>query len=334
MTASALVSTRTSLAEIAEILRAHASFVILSHVRPDGDAIGSQTGLGLSLRALGKQVTLINEDGCPDNLDFLPGSNTVHQPDGQPVDAEVVIAVDTAARERLGANSLANLGDTPRVWINIDHHVSNPGYGDHVHIDPASPATGQIIYELLVQNDLPVDDAVRRNLFAAISTDTGSFQYPSTTARTFAIASEMVAHGLDVGGLSALLYHRRPLRKVVLLQRLFQTLQLSENNRVADWQLTAATKDELNLKPEDSEDLIDQIRSIDTVQVAVFFEELPDGKVRVSSRSKDRAIDVCRICQQFGGGGHPLASGARLPGPLSTARQNFLQAIHEALPQT
>ncbi len=334
MTSSAPASSRASLAEIAEIIRAHASFVILSHVRPDGDAIGSQTGLGLSLRAMGKKVTLLNEDGSPDNLNFLPGSNTVCQPSEKPVDAEVVIAVDTAARERLGSNTLANLDGTPRIWINIDHHISNPGYGDHVHIDATSPATGQIIYELLVQNSFPVDDAIRRNLFVAISTDTGSFQYPSTTARTFAIASEMVANGLDVGGLSALIYHRRPLRKVILLQRLFQTLQFNEDNRVADWQLTAATRDELALKPEDSEDLIDQIRSIDTVQVAVFFEELPDGKVRVSSRSKDKAIDVCRVCQQFGGGGHPLAAGARLPGPLTTARQLFLQAIHEALPQT
>ena len=90
----------------------------------------------------------------------------------------------------------------------------------------------------------------------------------------------------------------------------------------------------MGLKPEDSEDLIDNIRAIDTVLVAVFFEELPDGKVRVSSRSKDRSVDVCKICQQFGGGGHPLAAGARMPGPLATARQRFLSAIYEALPQT
>lgn len=328
------VSNPSGLPAIAALLRAHDSFVILSHVRPDGDAIGSQTGLGLSLRAAGKKVTMLNEDGCPDSLLFLPGAADVTKPDGSPVDAAVVIAVDTATRERLGHGVLAQLDGTDRVWINIDHHVSNPGYGDHVHIDPSSPATGQIIYELLAGNGFPVDDAVRRNLFVAISTDTGSFQYPSTTARTFSIAAEMVSAGLDVGGLSSLTYHRRPLRKTVLLQRLFQSLELSAGNRVADWQLTAATRAELALKPDDSEDLIDHIRSIDTVQVAVFFEELPDGKIRVSSRSKDHGIDVCKICQQFGGGGHPLAAGARLSGPLATARQRFLQAIYEALPKT
>ena len=324
----------SSLAEIADLIRRHSSFVILSHVRPDGDAIGSQVGLGLSLRAMGKKVEMINEDGCPENLDFLPGATTVRKPDASPVEAEVVIAVDTANRERLGGATLASLGDSPRVWINIDHHVSNPGYGDHVHIDPTSPATGQIIHELLAQNGFPMDDAVRRNLFVAISTDTGSFQYPSTTARTFAIAAEMVAAGLNVGELSSLTYHRRPLRKVKLLQRLFHTLELTAGDRVADWRLDNPTKRELGLKPEDSEDLIDVIRSIDSVMVAVFFEELPDGKVRVSSRSKDASVDVCKICQLFGGGGHPLAAGARLPGPLDQARQRFLQAIHEALPQT
>lgn len=323
-----------SLADIAAILRARSSFVILSHVRPDGDAIGSQVGLGLSLRLLGKKVDMINEDGCPENLDFLPGATEVRRPDGSPVDAEVVIAVDTANRERLGARTLADLGEIPRIWINIDHHVSNPGYGDHVHVDPSSPATGQIIHELLAGNGLPVDDAVRRNLFVAISTDTGSFQYPSTTARTFAIAAEMVEAGLDAGELSALTYQRRPLRKVKLLQRLFQTLELGADDQVADWRLDHATRIELGLKPEDSEDLIDVIRSIDTVRVAVFFEELPDGKVRVSSRSKDKTIDVCKVCQIFGGGGHPLAAGARMAGPLHQARERFLQAIHEALPQT
>lgn len=323
-----------SLADIAGLLRAHSDFVILSHVRPDGDAIGSQVGLGLSLRAMGKKVEMINEDGCPENLDFLPGATGVRKPDASPVGAEVVIAVDTANRERLGSATLASLGETPRIWINIDHHVSNPGYGDHAHVDPSSPATGQIIHELLAQNGLPIDDAVRQNLFVAISTDTGSFQYPSTTARTFAIAAEMVAAGLDVGALSALTYQRRPLRKVRLLQRLFHTLELTAGDRVADWQLDAATKAELDLKPEDSEDLIDVIRSIDSVVVAIFFEELPDGKVRVSSRSKDPAVDVCKVCQQFGGGGHPLASGARMAGPIHLARQRFLHAIHEALPKT
>lgn len=325
---------QTPLGEIAAILREHQSFVLLSHVRPDGDAIGSQTGLGLALRAMGKDVVLWNEDGCPENLDFLPGATGVQQPDDRPIDAEVVIALDTATRERLGRNVLAAVGSKPKIWINIDHHVSNPGYGDVVHIDPTAPATGQIVYELIHGHGLPMTNEVRENLFVAISTDTGSFQYPSTTSRTFAIAAEMVAEGLHVGDISAKTYQRKPLRKVLLLQRLFQTLHLSADGRVADWQLDLATKHELGLKPEDSEDLIDQIRSIDSVKVAVFFEELPDGKIRVSSRSKDRSVDVCKICQIFGGGGHPMASGARMPAPLSQSRQRFLEAIYEALPQT
>ena len=319
-----------SLSEIAEALRHAEAVVVISHVRPDGDAVGSQVGLGLALRALGKNVLLLNEDGCPEHMDFLPGSETVRRPGKDPVEADVVVALDTAARERLGKGVLAQLGDAPRRWINIDHHVSNPGFGDLVHVDPTVPATGQIIYELLEEGGLPRPVEVLENLFVAISTDTGSFQYPSTTARTFAIAAAMVEAGVDVGTLSARTYHRRPLRKVRLLQRLLNNLELHDAGRVAACYLDLATKKELGLKPEDSEELINEIRAIDSVVVAVFFEELPEGKIRVSSRSKDPAVNVCRICQQFGGGGHPLAAGARMPGPLAAARERFLSAVHEA----
>ena len=319
-----------SLAAIAAALREARSVVVLSHVNPDGDAIGSQVGLGLALQAMGKPVTLLNEDGCPENYAFLPGTGNVQRPGKEPVDAAVVVALDTATRERLGKEVLAQLGDAPRLWINIDHHVSNPGYGDMVHVDPSVPATGQLVYELLEQGALPMPMEVLENLFVAISTDTGSFQYPCTTARTFHIAAAMVGAGLDVGALSSRTYHRRPLRKVRLLQRLLGSLQLHDNGRVASCQLDLATKQELGIQPGDSEELINEIRAIDTVLVAVFFEELADGKIRVSSRSKDSAIDVCRICAQFGGGGHPQAAGARMPGPLAEARDRFLSAVHEA----
>ena len=319
-----------SLPEIAAALREARSIVVLSHVRPDGDAVGSQVGLGLALRALGKTVVLLNEDGCPENLDFLPGAETLRRPGKEALEADLVVALDTAVPERLGKGVMTQLGNAPRRWINIDHHVSNPGYGDLVHVDPAVPATGQIIYELLEQGGLPRPVEALENLFVAISTDTGSFQYPSTTARTFAIAAAMVEAGVNVGTLSARTYHRRPLRKLRLLQRLLDNLELSDGGRVAACHLDLATKRELGLRPEDSEELINEIRAIDTVVVAVFFEELPEGKIRISSRSKDPAVDVCRICQQFGGGGHPLASGARMPGPLSAARERFLSAVHEA----
>jgi len=324
-----------AVAEIVRMLKEHERFAIACHVRPDGDAIGSQLGLALSLLEAGKEVVCINEDGCPDNLTFLPGMELVHMSSGHGgiLDVDVVIALDTAARARLGVNTLGMLPlEVP--WINIDHHVSNPGYGDINLIDDSSPATGQIVYEVLKEAGLPMPIRALDNLFVAISTDTGSFQYPSTGARTFAIASEMVEAGLDVGHLSSMTYDRRPLRKVLLLQRLYQRLELTHDNKVASWWLDMETSRELGLMPEDSEDLINDIRSIDTVVVAVFFEELPDGNIRVSSRSKNRDVDVCKICQRFGGGGHSLAAGARMPGPMKEAQKQFLQAVYESFDKT
>jgi bifunctional oligoribonuclease and PAP phosphatase NrnA len=312
--------------EIAAVLRGHDKFVILSHVRPDGDAIGSQLALGAALMACGKHVRIINEDGLPENLAFLRGAGVVETPPSEPLDVEVAIAVDTAAKPRLGERAL-HAASKAKLWINIDHHVSNPGYGDLNHVDAASPATGQILYELLVFAGLPFPEISRDALYVAISTDTGSFQYPSTSARTYEIGADLIRRGLDVGDINSATYDNHPRRRVELMRALLNTLEIGADGLVAHWELRHKTRLDLELQPEDSEGLIDTIRGIRGVQVAVFFEELPDGRVRISMRSKDRRFDVCEIAMAFGGGGHALAAGIRMDGPLEQAKQRVLEAI-------
>ncbi|MDQ3626588.1 MAG: DHH family phosphoesterase, partial [Verrucomicrobiota bacterium] len=175
----------------------------MSHVRPDGDAFGSQLALALSLRELGKKVTVWNEDGLLEKYDFLPGGELLQQPPDEPQTFDIVVALDTATQLRLGT---AGDAATAPTWINIDHHPSNPRYGDLVHIDSIAPATGQILFEFLSSENLPMNAAIAENLFVAISTDTGSFQYPSTTARTYEIGAELLRAGVDVGRVSQLLY--------------------------------------------------------------------------------------------------------------------------------
>lgn len=319
------------LAEIGRALTEHQSFVVLSHMRPDGDAIGATLALGITLRNLGKQVYLINEDGLPESLAFLDAEGLVQSPPDTPLDVEVAIALDCAAKPRLGARALAAASQA-RLWINIDHHVSNPGYADINHVDPRSPATGQLVYQLLTSMRLPLAPAVRDAIYVAVSTDTGSFQYSGTTAETYELAAALLREGLDVGRINALTYDNQPLRRVELLRALLETLQLAGGGRIAHWQLSEATRVRLGLQPDDTEGLIDLIRSIRGVLVAVFFEELPDGKIRVSTRSKDAAVDVCAICAQFGGGGHQLAAGIRMAGPMASAQQQVLAAVEAALP--
>lgn len=323
--------TNTSFTELAALFQSASSFAVLAHQRPDGDAIGSTLALGLALKNLGKPVRFLNDDGLPANLAFLPGSNLIEQPaPGQTVEAEVAIAVDCANRERLGPNALAALAGA-KTWVNIDHHVSNEGYGDLHYINSGAPAAGEIIYDLLTTAALPLTPEIASNLYVAISTDTGSFQYQSTTAHTYEIAAALIRAGINVSKLCQDTYESYPLRRVELLRHLLNAMQISHGGKVASWALTRAFADSINMQPDDNEGLMDNLRSIQGVVVAAAFEELPgpEGKIRLSLRSKDPAIDVGAVCASFGGGGHRLAAGARLAGPLSDAQSRVFQALHE-----
>ena len=320
-----------SLPQIADVLREHQRFVIMGHVRPDGDAIGSQVAMALCLRELGKEVTVWNEDGTMDKLRFLPESGLVQKPPAEPRDFDVALALDTSTRNRLG--TCLGAIRSARVWINIDHHVSNERYGDLVYIDPAAPATGQILYELICAGGLPLNSAIAENLFAAISTDTGSFQYSNTTARTLEIAAALVSAGVNVGEISEQLYQSYPRRRLELLRELLNGMKCTCDGRGAAFTLTLEMATRIGAQPEDNEGLIDTIRAIEGVRVAVFFEELAGSKVRVSMRSKDTRYNVNHICGRFGGGGHPMAAGARMAGPLAQAESDVLKAICDEINQ-
>ena len=170
----------TTFEEIGRVLREHQQFVVLGHVRPDGDALGSQLALGLSLQQLGKNVRIWNEEGMLEKYSFLPRAELLTKPPATAEHVDVAIALDTAIQNRLGTTLAAV--ESAKIWINIDHHISNERYGDLVFIDEKAPATGQILYELIRDQDLPLTYEMADNLFVAISTDTGSFQYPNTSA--------------------------------------------------------------------------------------------------------------------------------------------------------
>jgi phosphoesterase RecJ-like protein len=320
----------TRFAAVGRVFTEHASFVIMSHVRPDGDAIGSQLALGLSLMAMGKTVHLVNEDGVPESMEFLKGSEIITRPPGEPLEVDVAIALDTATKPRLGEGAL-HAASKAKVWLNIDHHISNPLYGDVNVIDATSPATGQILYEMIRALDMPLPEETRDAIYVAVSTDTGSFQYGSTTAKTYEMAADLIRRGLDVGKINADTYDSNPFRKLELMRALLNTLEISPDGKLAHWELRDATRISLDLQPDDSEGLIDLIRGVKGVRVAAFFEELEGGKIRVSMRSKDKGVNVCEVASKFGGGGHALAAGIRMPGPLEEARAQVLAELASSL---
>lgn len=318
-----------TLSDLKDRIEAASSVLVASHDRPDGDAIGSSLAMGLILERLGKRVVVVNRDPVPESLAFLPGSGRLARP-GAPAGADLFLVLDAAGVDRVD----------PAVWamaagaattINLDHHVSNTRFGDLCHVNPASPATGQLVFQLARLGGWPLDAAIGENLLAAISTDTGSFRYPSTTAETLRIAAEILDLGVAAGRVNELLYESYPARRVEALRVLLQGMRLDFAGRCASVKLPLAVTRELGLRTGDTEGVVDVIRAIDTVRIAVLFEELPDGKIRVSSRSKDERHSVGPVCAEFGGGGHPLAAGARLAGPLEAAEERFLAAVGRAL---
>ncbi len=319
-----------SFEEIISTIDASKKIAILSHIRPDGDAIGSTIALGSVLEAMGKQVTCINEDGVPESLAFLKGSEKIITPTDAVLDIDLAIALDCANKPRLGENALKMVANA-KLWINIDHHKSNPGYGDLNYIDSKSPATGQILYQLFNEAGIALTEEARDAIYTAVSTDTGSFQYSGTTAATYEMAADLVVQGLDPGKINEQIYDSFPYRRVALTRELLNTLELSYDGELADWQLTKKVKTDLNLDPDDSEGLIDMIRSIQGVNVALFFEELMDDTIRVSIRVKIGSIDACEIAQVFGGGGHSKAAGIRMPGPLAEARAAVINEVAKHL---
>lgn len=319
------MSLNCTFAEIGDLLRTRQRFVVMSHFRPDGDALGSTLAMGLSLRALGKEVTLWNHDIVPDKFHYLPEHALIGQPPDAPQEFDVAIMLDTAVQNRAGKSVTAvkHAG----VWVNLDHHISNDHYGDLAYIDAESPATGQILFELFEDQKLPLTRAIADNLFVAISTDTGSFQYPSTTARTYEIGAELIRAGVNVGELSQQMYESHPRRRLELLRAVLNSLRFTSGGKVASFALPLTTVREIGARPEDNEGLIDHIRAVQGVIVAAFFDEMPDGHIRISLRSKDPRADVCQICALFGGGGHVLASGARMKGTLAEVAEQVLAAI-------
>ena len=313
---------------ILDAVRPCQTFCVAGHVRPDGDCVGSQLGLTLALRKEGKQVVCWNEDRVPQKYAFLDPEGILQKPKaGESFDC--VIVLDSASFERLGR--VAELIQKRQVLINIDHHTSNTRFGDINWVMARAPSTGELIYQLLRQARWPITPAIADCLFTAVSTDTGSFQYPTTRPTSYHVAGQLVKRGADLEKICHEVYQSYPLSRVRLLQRVYNRFRLTDRDRIAYFWLKPADFARAGADQADSEGLIDHLRAIEPVVVACIFEEVEPELVRVSLRSKTTAVDVNEIAARFGGGGHPAAAGARIAGrPLSVQRR-VIAAIKQAL---
>jgi len=294
--------------------------LMLGHVHPDGDVLGTLLGLGQGLEAAGWRVTFAGPHPVPDVLGFLPGAE---RPAGT---FEVIVLTDCPNDERT-EGLLAGARSPESAVVNIDHHPDNRRYGTVNWIDPTAAATGEMIFDLIMALGLPVTPAMATNLFTAIHTDTGSFRYSNTTARTFRIAGELTALGAEPALVADRLYQRRPKGALATLGLVLSRVNVSADGRVAWLCLPRGLASDAFIS---AEDLVTYPRSIDGVEVAVLLREEAGGAVKASLRGKG-GVPVNRIAHHFGGGGHENAAGCTLRGSLEEATAAVLAAVGEAL---
>ncbi|HBG45465.1 MAG TPA: DHH family phosphoesterase [Deltaproteobacteria bacterium] len=307
-------------------------FLVVSHVSPEGDALGSLLGLALALRNIGKDAVAYLEDPVPELFMFLPGADTVvHSLEGAaPFDA--TFAVDCGQKERLGKGfvSFKHHGKL----INVDHHATNDSFGDINVIEPGASAAGEMVYDLCKAASLPITREVAVNLYVAIHTDTGSFHYSSATPESFIKAGDLVRLGAEPWEVSKRVYENHPARKYKLLGMVLNTLEVIDLNSNGHARVAMVTvSQEMFRKAEAEKDLADGFvnyaRGIAGVEVGVLFREAGELEYKVSLRSKGD-VDVADVAMSFGGGGHRNAAGFMLKGSLEDVKNRVIEALKGA----
>jgi phosphoesterase RecJ-like protein len=313
---------------IIEGIRESQTFCVVGHIRPDGDCVGSQLGLTLALQNEGKKVWCWNEDCIPQKYEFLDPDQIIQKPKAG-LQFDCLIATDAASFERLG--KVGKCVAERKLFINIDHHESNTRYADLNWVSAREPSTGELIFRLLKLAKWPITKPIADCLFTAVSTDTGSFQYPSTRPGTYHVAGELVRRGANLAKICDEVYQSYPLSRARLLKHVYSHFRLTHQDQIAYFWLRKMDFARSGADSCDSEGLIDHIRAIAPVVVACVFEEIEPDLTRVSLRSKSEKVNVNEIAAQFGGGGHSAAAGARIPGTRLSVQSKVIAAIKRAL---
>jgi phosphoesterase RecJ-like protein len=274
-----------------------------------------------ALEAFGKKAEIINRDPVPERFRSLPGSDRILNRNVLDGDYGAVFVLECGSLARTGLDGLDR-----QFVVNIDHHHSTGQYATMNWIDEDACAVGEMVYRIIKALRIAISPAIATNIYTAIVTDTGSFQFASTTAETFRMAADLAENGANIAGVARNVFYSNPITKVNSMMVMLNRLKIDFGGRLV-W--TAVTREDMlvhNCMEEDVEGLVNFPLTISGVDVAVFFRELEDGSFRVSLRSKN-AIDVSAIASEFGGGGHRNASGCTLAGPLDAAKDLLLSRM-------
>jgi bifunctional oligoribonuclease and PAP phosphatase NrnA len=322
--------------ELQEIIRKKENFVIVTHVHPDGDALGSLLGLTDILEGLGKRVLFYLEEPVSYLYEFLPGCTRacyeyeevqqfIDECDGE----LACVALDCGDADRMGERKNLLLKNHP--FLVVDHHHSHKPFGDYRWVEPGMSSTGEMVYELGLALDSSISYQAAFNLFVAISTDTGSFRYDATTPRTLRIAANLVEIGVQPHEIANRLYENSTLERLRLMELVLGTLEMHVRNQVAVIHVTKDMFEKSGAIIDDVEGFIDHPRTLRSVKVAVFLKETERGVISVSLRAKGEC-DVSRVAKSLGGGGHRNASGFRFSDlSLELAKDKIVTVLERAL---
>lgn len=304
------------------------NILILPHIIPDGDTIGSSIALYLVLKEMGKSPCILVSEDVPYNIKFLLHKDILCKSIDKDFSLDLVVSVDCSDVERLGDRG--SYIDKAKYSLNIDHHVTNSYFADYNFVDPKAAATGEIMYFIInALGDFLTKD-IATCLYTAISTDTGSFKYDNTTSKTHKIASELLEKNIDLNLINTEIYQNKPVYKVKLLTEVLKTLEFYCENKVAVLYITKDMIERNSAKPEDSEGFIEYARDIEGVDVGIFLKEMNKGQIRVGFRAK-YDVDVSKIAKAFGGGGHKKASGCTIYDSMENAKKMIIDIIKNHL---
>ncbi len=314
-----------------ELINKADNVLLTTHTRPDGDACGCLVAISETLIGLGKNVKILLLSELPTWYDFLFKQKPEIFSEQTKIDSDLIIIVDTAAYSQL-PNFDKHLKQLNKTILIIDHHITNDNLGDIKLTDSGAAATALIVFDLLQYASWPITKKIAEALFVAVSTDTGWFQFDNTNSRVFKVCAELIDSGADSSRIYRDLYQNFSPQRFRLMATMFNTLELHLDGSLAIQHLSQTDFQKTGAKYSDTENLIDECRRIDNVEVAALLVELPDGQIKVSLRSRG-GIDVCKIATKFGGGGHKMASGTYLPGPIENAKKLIFNTVAEQFKQ-
>ncbi|MCP4684854.1 MAG: bifunctional oligoribonuclease/PAP phosphatase NrnA [bacterium] len=303
--------------------------MVVSHIDPDGDALGTQLAFGSYLKSLGKEVHLVRDSGIPDKYRFLPGVDKIVQANSLPKDISfdtgLVLECPSLKRAGSAAGFLAN----GLQIVNIDHHQDSAEYGTVNWIDTKASSVGEMAYEYFQATDFDIDSDVATCLYTAILTDTGRFRYASTTSRTMTIAGNLIAHGADPRVICDFVYYDMKAPTMILTGRVLNSIEYHHDGRVCILTLTADMLAESGADESDSDGLVDFTLFTKGVTTGALLKEIDADTTKVSLRSCN-GVNVAEIAAKFGGGGHFNAAGCRVPLSLDKAKQEILKLLRDA----